>query len=380
MNVSTRLSRPYLFPAQSQKHVTVNESLRKLDAIVQLSAVSASTTAEPGAPDDGDVYILPPGKTGTAWGPMSNGALAYYVDGAWMQIAPREGWLAFVADTGAFLVYTGGDWRALARERLAANRTYFVSTTGDDGNDGLSAGSPFATIQKAFDTVVETLDTAGFTVTIQLANGTYTNNPLIVGSSWSGGGPLVIRGDPATPANVVWAQTASGHVIDVIAGLPAPITLTGLTMQTSGSGGVCVLLRQTYGKIVIGEGCVFGAAVAGHLFLTGGGATVLVTHSYTISGGAPTHVTCLQQGQFICTSGITVTLTGTPAFGTTSENGFARVNSLGHYQPSGVTFSGAATGRRYFVGGNGVISTSGAGATFLPGDAAGASASGGEYI
>lgn len=45
MSDSTKLQLPYLAAAQSQKHVTVNESLRKLDAVVQLTVVSATTAA-----------------------------------------------------------------------------------------------------------------------------------------------------------------------------------------------------------------------------------------------------------------------------------------------------------------------------------------------
>jgi hypothetical protein len=72
---STNLSLPFLQPAQAQKHVTVNESLLRLDAIVQLSVVSATTSAQPGSPVDGAMYILPSGKTGAAWGAMANEAL-----------------------------------------------------------------------------------------------------------------------------------------------------------------------------------------------------------------------------------------------------------------------------------------------------------------
>lgn len=110
MSDSTNLGLPYLAAAQSQKHVTLNESLRLLDALVQLAAVSATTSAEPGSPSDGQCYILPAGKTGSAWGAMSDGAAAYYRDGAWEQLTPREGWYAFVKDTNTSVVYDGAAW------------------------------------------------------------------------------------------------------------------------------------------------------------------------------------------------------------------------------------------------------------------------------
>ena len=101
---------PYLASAQAQKHVTINESLRRLDALVQLSATSATLTAQPASPADGAIYILPAGKTGSAWGAMANGALAYYRDGAWEQIIPREGWLAYAQDADQMLLYNGAAW------------------------------------------------------------------------------------------------------------------------------------------------------------------------------------------------------------------------------------------------------------------------------
>ena len=61
---TTNLQLPFLTAAQAQKHVTVNESLLRLDALVQLTAVSATVTAQPGAPADGSVYIQPAGRTG----------------------------------------------------------------------------------------------------------------------------------------------------------------------------------------------------------------------------------------------------------------------------------------------------------------------------
>ena len=44
------------------------------------------------------------------------------------------------------------------------------------------------------------------------------------------------------------------------------------------------------------------------------------------------------------------------------------------------TFSGSATGTRYLVGINGTINTAGGGASYIPGNAAGSAATGGQYV
>ena len=101
MSQSSRLGLPYLAAAQAQKHVTVNESLLRLDALVQLSVISATIAAQPASPADGDLYLLPPGKTGAAWGDFADGAIAYWRDGIWEELTPRAGWRVHVEDEDA---------------------------------------------------------------------------------------------------------------------------------------------------------------------------------------------------------------------------------------------------------------------------------------
>lgn len=120
MSNTSNLMLPFLAVGQAQKHVTVNESLRRLDAVVQLSVVSASTAAQPTSPADGSVYIVPAGKSGADWSGYANESLGYYRDGAWEQVTPREGWLAFVKDADELLHYTGGGWALFAPGKLIA--------------------------------------------------------------------------------------------------------------------------------------------------------------------------------------------------------------------------------------------------------------------
>lgn len=142
---TTRLQLPFLAAGQAQKHVTVNESLLRLDALVQLAAVSASTASQPASPADGNIYILPAGKSGADWGAMANGALAYHRDGVWEEIAPREGWLAHAADSDRFYVYSGAAWlelgAALGAWRITGQSAVAAALTGTTAETVLASVS-----------------------------------------------------------------------------------------------------------------------------------------------------------------------------------------------------------------------------------------------
>ena len=63
-DISPNLLLPFILAAQAQKHVTHNEAIRLLDAIVQLSVLDCDLTAPPASPIDGDRYIVASGATG----------------------------------------------------------------------------------------------------------------------------------------------------------------------------------------------------------------------------------------------------------------------------------------------------------------------------
>ncbi|MEW5963635.1 MAG: DUF2793 domain-containing protein [Pseudomonadota bacterium] len=110
MDDTPNLVLPYIMAAQSQKHVTHNEALRVLDAIVQLSVLDRDLTAPPGSPADGDRYIVAAGATG-AWA-GHDGEIAAFQDGAWLFYLPREGWICWIADIDSAVVWDGTAWAA----------------------------------------------------------------------------------------------------------------------------------------------------------------------------------------------------------------------------------------------------------------------------
>ncbi|GAB4522248.1 MAG: DUF2793 domain-containing protein [Parvularculaceae bacterium] len=110
MTDSPLLKLPFLAAAQAQKHVTVNDTLRRLDAIIQLSAKSAVLADPPPAPAEGDRYLVASVATG-AWAGQE-GMIAAYQDGAWAFYAPVAGWRLYVEDEAATLAFDGAAWAA----------------------------------------------------------------------------------------------------------------------------------------------------------------------------------------------------------------------------------------------------------------------------
>ena len=106
------LKLPYIMAAQAQKHVTHNEAVRALDALVQLMVLDRDLANPPPTPADGDRYIVAASPTG-AWAGQT-GSLAAYQDGAWAFYVPKEGTVAWLADEDVLVGYTGTAWQAVA--------------------------------------------------------------------------------------------------------------------------------------------------------------------------------------------------------------------------------------------------------------------------
>ena len=63
MEQTPRLSLPFIMPGQAQKHITHNEAVQALDALVQPIVESQSTLAPPPTPIEGEAFLVPSGAT-----------------------------------------------------------------------------------------------------------------------------------------------------------------------------------------------------------------------------------------------------------------------------------------------------------------------------
>lgn len=103
------LALPLIAAGQAQKHVTHNEALALLDALVQLAVLDKDRTAPPASPAEGDRYLIATDDPSGAWAGWA-GRIARFQDGTWLPLSPRIGWLAFVADEADLYTFTGSAW------------------------------------------------------------------------------------------------------------------------------------------------------------------------------------------------------------------------------------------------------------------------------
>lgn len=110
MDETPNLKLPYILPSQAQKHVTHNEALRLLDAVVNLSVKSRDGTGAPVTPLPGERYIV--GSPATGMWAGQDGTIACFIDDGWLFIVPHMGWQAYIEAENRVLVFDGTSWNA----------------------------------------------------------------------------------------------------------------------------------------------------------------------------------------------------------------------------------------------------------------------------
>lgn len=260
-----------------------------------------------------------------------------------------------------------------------APRTYFVNaSTGSDSNNGLSSGTAFLTIQKAINTM-NSYNTNGFNVTINVANGTY---PPFVCPPINGSGSCAIVGNIVTPSSVLIHATAG----EAVAVTGYNYFLQGMKFQADTDGAVPHIgagVRCDYGVVFLRD-CEFGTCSSYHMLIGGlcavDGTSSGVSGAFlNFTGNAGIHSMVANGGQITLNTPV-LNYTGTLTWGAgTGATAWAGNNGKILGSSSSVV-TGSVTGVKFTATANGVINTNGSAGTNFAGSGAGGTSFGGQCL
>lgn len=180
-DTSARLSLPFLLPSQAQKHVTHNEALLILDALVQAGITEFDATTPPQAVAEGALYALGANPTGDWAG--EGGKLAVRTETAWLFVPPAEGWRAWDLTNGGLRVYSGGTWAPIVP--ILDNLDGVGVGTTHDATNRLVVAAPATLL---------THEGAGHQLKINKAASADTASVLFQ-SNWTGHAEMGLAGD-----------------------------------------------------------------------------------------------------------------------------------------------------------------------------------------
>lgn len=244
------LSLPLIQPSQAQKHVTHNEALQALDALVQPVAIDLDRTLAPNDPAEGDCHIVAPGANGLWVG--QDHALAVFTNGGWVFYAPRQGWRVYLQAQDGDIVFDGTTWQGAdsAPEMLGIN-------TSADTTNRLAVAAPASLL---------THEGAGHQVKINKA-GAGDTNALLFQTDWSGRAEMGCVGsdDFAIKVSDDGATFHEGLVVDAASGavtFPNGIAGTGSAAGRMG-GQTVAFCGERNSSVSIGQSLSFGNGAVG---------------------------------------------------------------------------------------------------------------------
>jgi hypothetical protein len=266
---------------------------------------------------------------------------------------------------------------------LQVATTYYVNpVTGSDvSNNGLSAASPWATLNHAYLWLQQNINANGQTITISCA---FPNNPTVYAPFTATGGitgvfspaQLLIVGDTSGQTCTI---TQTGTSLSAVLGQnSAMFSISGFKLSSTGSIGAGI--QVTSGAQVVSSSNVFGTCTAYATAAAGSGAILTLTGT-NIFLGPGTYVSL-----FHATQNATLHLDNSAIqTSATVSGGTVTATDVGVVTAGSVTFSGVGTtGPRFAVASCSVLDTNGAQATtttnYIPGNAAGTTASNGVFV
>lgn len=228
MTNTANLGLPFIEASQAQKHVTHNDSLRILDAAIQIAVLDMNRTAPPSSPAEGERHVVASAPTG-AWAGQAR-AIATWQDGAWAFLAPKNGWCIWSIADAVMFVFDGALWRDL-RNLAVDNLAHLGVNTSATAPNLLSVKS-----------------NAALFAAINVANG--------------GSGDVrlqVSKESAAKTASVVFADNYSGRAEFGLVGSDA------FRLKVSADGSIwvdAVIIDQTTGALCLPRGVALTGAIA----------------------------------------------------------------------------------------------------------------------
>ncbi|WP_052715949.1 DUF2793 domain-containing protein [Devosia chinhatensis] len=229
MDHTARLDLPFIMAGQALKHITHNEALETLDALVQPIVETRGLASPPASPLPGEAWIVPAGATG-AWSGHAD-QIAAFQSGAWRFYDPAEGWQVFDRASDTLLVYSGSAWLPLAA--LGAGLPLFGVNTSADATNRLAV-SAAATLF--------THDGAGHQLKLNKAASGHTAS-LLFQSNWTGRAEMGLMGDDlwrlkVSPNGTSWVDAIAVNATTgaaSFAAAPRPALDNAMTLGASGA-------------------------------------------------------------------------------------------------------------------------------------------------
>ncbi len=233
MTQTTNLGLPFIEGGQAQKHVTHNEALRILDAVIHIAVMDVTRTTPPPAPEEGDRHIVASGAA-DAWAGRDH-AIAAYEDGAWRFVTPRIGWCAWSVADNVMFMFDGTVWRDQRDLPVALDNLLRlgVNTTAD-GDNLFSVKSNVALIA-----AIAEADGGSGDVRLQLSKDSAAGTASVFFSdAYAGRAEFGLVGDNAfklkmSPDGATWSDALGIDVVTGIAAMPLDALSTG-GMQVNG--------------------------------------------------------------------------------------------------------------------------------------------------
>lgn len=259
MIVTSRLELPLLASGQAQKHVTHNEALMALDALIFLAVQSVGINTPPTAPAVDERHIVGTAPTGAWVGRAAT--VAVWQDGGWVFYTPRAGWLAFAPVSQELRVHDGNAWLMLAS---AAPLTMLGINTTANAINRLAVSSDASLFNHVG---------AGHQLKLNKAGSAATAS-LLFQSAYSGRAEIGLAGDDnlrinVSPDGTAWssAVTVAGDGRIGINRAPTGARLSISGSDTTGTVGDLQIVRENYYALNFCEVYSSAAAVHAALFI-----------------------------------------------------------------------------------------------------------------